>query len=397
MINKEILERFHVEPGTRVKLKDHETGWQQSEELKRLGKAAAKGRAQEVLAENLADLAEAQELLWASDNHSVLVVLQAMDAAGKDGTIKHVVTGVNPQGVHVTGFKRPSDEALDHNFLWRYANAAPSRGTIGIFNRSYYEEVLVVKVHPAILDSQKLPEGKRGKKFWEARYDIGSSDMWDQAQPRTVSYTVDILLNGGKHWILPVEAGSIPATKPPLYNWLAVPAVAVLGFSSDLGHKLPSVVSACLLWLLVVRLGRWLDPVAGGGVGWLAAAMLAASYFWAKLAYLARPDMLLTLLLTVGWVAATAVVVDDRGAEGRRSRRRMAVVFWVATALATLAKGPPAIVLPVYALIAARWIRGRWRDTNGLGWWWSHDARARGRGRWWLGRSAGPRSVSRAT
>jgi PPK2 family polyphosphate:nucleotide phosphotransferase len=152
-------------------LKDHETGWQQSEALKRLGKAAVKGRAQEVLAENLADLAEAQELLWASDNHSVLVVLQAMDAAGKDGTIKHVVTGVNPQGVHVTGFKRPSDEALDHNFLWRYANAAPARGTIGIFNRSYYEEVLVVKVHPAILDSQKLPEGKRGKKFWEARYE----------------------------------------------------------------------------------------------------------------------------------------------------------------------------------------------------------------------------------
>ena len=171
MINQEILERFHVEPGTRVKLKDHETGWQQSEALKRLGKAAVKGRAQEVLAENLADLAEAQELLWASDTHSVLVVLQAMDAAGKDGTIKHVVTGVNPQGVHVTGFKRPSDEALDHNFLWRYANAAPSRGTIGIFNRSYYEEVLVVKVHPAILDSQKLPEGKRGKKFWEARYE----------------------------------------------------------------------------------------------------------------------------------------------------------------------------------------------------------------------------------
>ena len=171
MINKEILERFHVEPGTRVKLKDHETGWQQSEALKRLGKAAVKGRAQEVLAENLADLAEAQELLWASDTHSVLVVLQAMDAAGKDGTIKHVVTGVNPQGVHVTGFKRPSDEALDHNFLWRYANAAPARGTIGIFNRSYYEEVLVVKVHPEILDSQKLPEGKRGKKFWEARYE----------------------------------------------------------------------------------------------------------------------------------------------------------------------------------------------------------------------------------
>jgi PPK2 family polyphosphate:nucleotide phosphotransferase len=98
-------------------------------------------------------------------------VLQAMDAAGKDGTIKHVMSGINPQGCEVTGFKRPSDEALDHNFLWRYAKAAPQRGRIGIFNRSYYEEVLVVKVHPKILESQKLPPGKRGKSFWKARYD----------------------------------------------------------------------------------------------------------------------------------------------------------------------------------------------------------------------------------
>jgi PPK2 family polyphosphate:nucleotide phosphotransferase len=171
MIEEKVLKRFRVKPGTRLKLQDHDPSWKQSEALKRLGKATAKGRAQEFLAENLADLAAAQELLWASDTHSVLVVLQAMDAAGKDGTIKHVMSGVNPQGVCVTGFKRPSDEALDHHFLWRYAKAAPTRGMIGIFNRSYYEEVLVVKVHPEILDSQKLPDGKRGKKFWDARYD----------------------------------------------------------------------------------------------------------------------------------------------------------------------------------------------------------------------------------
>lgn len=171
MIEEKVLKRFRVKPGTRLKLQDHDPSWKQSEALKRLGKATAKGRAQEFLAENLADLAAAQELLWASDTHSVLVVLQAMDAAGKDGTIKHVMSGVNPQGVRVTGFKRPSDEALDHHFLWRYAKAAPTRGMIGIFNRSYYEEVLVVKVHPEILDSQKLPDGKRGKKFWDARYD----------------------------------------------------------------------------------------------------------------------------------------------------------------------------------------------------------------------------------
>ena len=120
---------------------------------------------------NIAELAAAQELLYASDVHSVLIVLQAMDAAGKDGTIKHVMSGVNPQGCQVFSFKKPSDEELDHNFLWRYMKALPERGRIGIFNRSYYEDVLVVRVHPEILAQQKLPPGDRGEKFWEARYD----------------------------------------------------------------------------------------------------------------------------------------------------------------------------------------------------------------------------------
>ena len=94
-----------------------------------------------------------------------------MDAAGKDGTIKHVMSGVNPQGCQVFSFKKPSDEELDHNFLWRYMKALPERGRIGIFNRSYYEEVLVVKVHPELHERQKLPPGKRGKSFWQERYD----------------------------------------------------------------------------------------------------------------------------------------------------------------------------------------------------------------------------------
>jgi PPK2 family polyphosphate:nucleotide phosphotransferase len=171
MINKEVLERFRVKPGSRLRLKDHDPGWAQTKELRRLGKEAVKARAQEVLAQNLQELAEAQELLWASDTQSVLVVLQAMDAGGKDGTIKHVMSGVNPQGCSVVGFKQPSPEELDHNFLWRYAKAVPERGKIGIFNRSYYEEVLVVKVHPEILERQRLPPGKRGKSFWQARYE----------------------------------------------------------------------------------------------------------------------------------------------------------------------------------------------------------------------------------
>ncbi len=118
-----------------------------------------------------AELADAQELLYASDIHSVLIVLQAMDAAGKDGTIKHVMSGVNPQGCQVFSFKKPSEEEIDHNFLWRYMKALPERGRIGIFNRSYYEDVLVVRVHPEILTKQKLPPGDRGRKFWAERFD----------------------------------------------------------------------------------------------------------------------------------------------------------------------------------------------------------------------------------
>jgi PPK2 family polyphosphate:nucleotide phosphotransferase len=171
MINPKIIKLFQVTPGDKVRLKQHDTGWAQTAELKELGKDAVKGRAQTILAENLKQLAEAQELLYANDVYSVLLILQAMDAAGKDGTIKHVMSGVNPQGCQVFSFKKPSDEDLDHNFLWRYMKALPERGRIGIFNRSYYEEVLVVKVHPELQARQKLPPGKRGKAFWQERYD----------------------------------------------------------------------------------------------------------------------------------------------------------------------------------------------------------------------------------
>src|SRR5204863_5873487 len=105
-----------------------------------------------------------QNLLYADDRYAVLIVLQAMDAAGKDGIIKHVMAGVNPQGCQVFSFKKPSDEELDHNFLWRYMRCLPERGRIGIFNRSYFEDVLIVRVHPEILASQRLPKGSKGRK-----------------------------------------------------------------------------------------------------------------------------------------------------------------------------------------------------------------------------------------
>ena len=166
------LEReFKVKPGRRLRLKDHDPGWSGGKELRALAGDELKDWAKALIQRNLEDLADAQERLYANDVYSVLVVLQAMDAAGKDGMIKHVMSGLNPQGCQVFSFKRPSDEELDHNFLWRYSRCLPERGRIGIFNRSYYEETLVVRVHPEILTRQKLPPGKRGKRFWQTRYD----------------------------------------------------------------------------------------------------------------------------------------------------------------------------------------------------------------------------------
>ncbi|MDD1714047.1 MAG: polyphosphate kinase 2 family protein, partial [Methanoregulaceae archaeon] len=171
MIRKKLISRVRVAPGQRVRLADFPTSWAASKELKEAGKEAVKERAQEILDANRASLAAAQELLYASNIYSVLIILQGMDTAGKDGTIKHVMSGVNPQGCRVNSFKVPTPEETDHNFLWRYSKALPGRGEIGVFNRSYYEDVLVVKVHPGILEGQQLPPGKRGNRFWNGRYE----------------------------------------------------------------------------------------------------------------------------------------------------------------------------------------------------------------------------------
>ena len=130
-----------------------------------------KSDAKAMLAEGLEQLVELQERLYADDRWSVLIVLQAMDAAGKDSVIKHVMSGLNPQGVEVHSFKQPSAEELNHNFLWRAAQRLPERGRIGIFNRSYYEEVLVVRVHPELLERQRLPNSLAGKDIWQQRFE----------------------------------------------------------------------------------------------------------------------------------------------------------------------------------------------------------------------------------
>lgn len=171
MLDEKLIATFRVGPGKRVRLKDFDPGWAQSPVLESAGKKKVKAAAEEILAQNIKDLDISQELLYADDRYALLIILQAMDAAGKDGTIKHVMSGLNPQGCQVHSFKKPSEEDLDHDFLWRCSKRLPERGCIGIFNRSYYEEVLVAKVHPEILDGQKLPPGKRGKGFWNDRYD----------------------------------------------------------------------------------------------------------------------------------------------------------------------------------------------------------------------------------
>src|SRR5260370_15786348 len=134
-------------------------------------KEADKPRAKEALAMGVTALAELQDKLYAQDKWAVLLIFQAMDAAGKDGAIKHVMSGVNPQGCEVYSFKSPSSEDLDHDYLWRCMKCLPNRGHIGIFNRSYYEELLVVLVHPEFLAKQKLPPKLVGKNIWEERFE----------------------------------------------------------------------------------------------------------------------------------------------------------------------------------------------------------------------------------
>ncbi len=128
-----------------------------------------KDEAKDLLLKGVQWLAELQDKLYAQDNYGLLLILQAMDAAGKDGTIKHVMSGVNPQGCQVYSFKQPSAEDLDHDFMWRYMRCLPERGRIGIFNRSYYEEVLVVRVHKEILQRQKIPPSLISKNIWDER------------------------------------------------------------------------------------------------------------------------------------------------------------------------------------------------------------------------------------
>jgi PPK2 family polyphosphate:nucleotide phosphotransferase len=163
---RELAKPFRISKGKGFRLKDVDP-----DNTLEFTKEADKPRAKEALASGVTALAELQDKLYAQDKWAVLLIFQAMDAAGKDGAIKHVMSGINPQGCQVYSFKSPSAEDLDHDYLWRCMKCLPNRGHIGIFNRSYYEEVLVVRVHPEFLAKAKLPPKLVGKNIWEERYE----------------------------------------------------------------------------------------------------------------------------------------------------------------------------------------------------------------------------------
>ncbi|HVP64580.1 MAG TPA: polyphosphate kinase 2 family protein [candidate division Zixibacteria bacterium] len=161
----DLVDKYRVANGKRFRLKDYNPG-----DTYGLG-TEFKGISSKFLEASAKEMAELQDKLYAQDRWSLLIILQAMDAAGKDGTIKHVMSGINPQGCRVISFKSPSNAELDHDYMWRCLRELPSRGNIGIFNRSYYEEVLAVRVHPEFLQAEHLPDKLVGKNLWRERFE----------------------------------------------------------------------------------------------------------------------------------------------------------------------------------------------------------------------------------
>jgi PPK2 family polyphosphate:nucleotide phosphotransferase len=178
-------DRLIVPPGKRIRLKDYDPGY--------TGKFSSKEEAAGKLQSDIVKLAALQDVLYAQDTYALLLIFQAMDAAGKDGAIKHVMSGVNPQGCQVVSFKTPSAEELDHDYLWRSMKQAPERGRIGIFNRSYYEEVLVVRVHPEILHNQKIPPALLGRDIWKQRFE--QINAYEQHLTRNGTVILKFFLN----------------------------------------------------------------------------------------------------------------------------------------------------------------------------------------------------------
>jgi PPK2 family polyphosphate:nucleotide phosphotransferase len=248
-ITKELL----VEPGAAANITGRDPAWTGGPEFQELSATELSHTAKALLADGVKVLAKSQELLWASNTEALLVVFQALDAAGKDSTIKHVMSGVNPQGVQVVSFKQPSSEELGHDFLWRTVRALPERGRIGIFNRSHYEEIVALRVHPEWLEKQKLPTNGRGPSFWAERHeDINAFERHlDRNGTRIVKFFLNVskreqkrrflarLDEPGKQWkfsaadlaerarwddYMRAFEEAITATSTPWAPWYVIPA-----------------------------------------------------------------------------------------------------------------------------------------------------------------------------
>jgi PPK2 family polyphosphate:nucleotide phosphotransferase len=186
MIDDRFIEPLMVTPGKDAKLSKRKTGWAYADDLKEFHKEVVKSRAEALLAANREELSREQDVFYANPQYAILLILQAMDAGGKDGTIKHVMSGINPQGCQVYSFKQPTSLEREHDFLWRYMVKLPPRGMIGIFNRSYYEDVLVVRVHPELLGDRFPGKPKDQKRFWESRFEAINAMEHNLTSERTI-------------------------------------------------------------------------------------------------------------------------------------------------------------------------------------------------------------------
>lgn len=170
MLTPHVMQAIQAPTDGRFRLADYDPAWRDAPDMRALTEKQIKKQAKKYLKDARKRLRAAQEKLYADNRYALLIIFQAMDAAGKDTTIKHVMSGVNPQGCQVVSFRHPSAEELDHTYMWRYSRCLPERGRIGIFNRSYYEEVLVVRVHSELLEKQRIPIDTEGNSLWKARF-----------------------------------------------------------------------------------------------------------------------------------------------------------------------------------------------------------------------------------
>jgi PPK2 family polyphosphate:nucleotide phosphotransferase len=256
---EKLIAPYRITRGKGFRLKDidpADTAWL---------KSADKTEAKQMLGMGVQWLAEQQDMLYAQDHWAVLLVFQAMDAAGKDGTIKHVTSGINPQGCSVTSFKQPSSEELDHDYLWRYMRNVPARGQIGIFNRSYYEEVLVVKVHEELLARQKLHPSLVTKKTWDERYeDIGNFERYlDRNGVRVLKFFLHVSKGEQKRRFL-------ERLQNPVKNWkFSASDVAERGFWSEYQdayeEAIRNTASEHAPWYVVPADNKWFTRLVVAG------------------------------------------------------------------------------------------------------------------------------------